>query len=135
MLKVRLQMQLVGQKGPLTGMVFFTSFYFVIHNMIHKHILLQSYRVSFQSGLFVQVVKKEGARSLYLGLIPALTRSVLYGGLRLGLYEPSKYVCQQIFDSTNILSKIASGGFSGALATALTNPIEVLKVTVLHVQF
>ena len=74
------------------------------------------------------MVKKEGPKSLYLGLMPALARSVLYGGLRLGLYEPSKYVCKWAFGSTNLLLKIASGAFSGAVATALTNPMEVIKV-------
>ncbi|KAL8530792.1 hypothetical protein ACS0TY_007724 [Phlomoides rotata] len=76
----------------------------------------------------MQVVKSEGLRSLYLGLTPALMRSVLYGGLRLGLYQPSKYVCEMAFESPNVLMKIASGAFSGAVATALTNPMEVLKV-------
>ncbi|KAK6940905.1 Mitochondrial substrate/solute carrier [Dillenia turbinata] len=69
-----------------------------------------------------------GPGSLYLGLMPALTRSILYGGLRLGLYEPSKYISEQVFRSTNIFVKIASRAFSGAVATALTNPVEVLKV-------
>ncbi|KAM1311656.1 hypothetical protein ACFX2I_008110 [Malus domestica] len=99
-LKVRLQMQLVGQKGPLTGM----------------------------GRLFLHTFKKEGPRFLYLGLTPALTRSVLYGGLRLGLYEPSKYACNWAFGSSNLFAKIGSGGFAGAIATALTNPVEVLKV-------
>ncbi|TXG63537.1 hypothetical protein EZV62_010531 [Acer yangbiense] len=99
-LKVRLQMQLAGQRGPLTGM----------------------------GQLFVQLLKNEGPKSLYLGLTPALMRSVLYGGLRLGLYEPSKNACDWAFGSTNILLKIASGAFAGATATALTNPTEVLKV-------
>ncbi|KAL1558459.1 mitochondrial substrate carrier family protein ucpB-like [Salvia divinorum] len=99
-LKVRLQMQLVGQRGPLTGM----------------------------GQLSMQVVNSEGLRALYQGLTPALMRSVLYGGLRLGLYEPSKYVCELAFESHNVLMKIASGAFSGAVATALTNPVEVLKV-------
>ncbi|KAG6383636.1 hypothetical protein SASPL_156602 [Salvia splendens] len=74
----------------------------------------------------MQVVKSEGLRVLYLGLTPALMRSVLYGGLRLGLY--SKYVCELAFESHNVLMKIASGAFSGAVATALTNPVEVLKM-------
>ena len=65
---------------------------------------------------------------MYLGLAPALTRSVVYGGLRLGLYEPSKYVCEQVFGSTNIFVKIASGAFAGGFATTLTNPVEVVKV-------
>ncbi|KAG6417860.1 hypothetical protein SASPL_120057 [Salvia splendens] len=99
-LKVRLQMQLVGQRGPLTGM----------------------------GQISMQAVKSEGLRALYLGLTPALMRSVLYGGLRLGLYEPSKYVCELAFESHNVLMKIASGAFSGAVATALTNPVEVLKM-------
>ncbi|EPS73734.1 hypothetical protein M569_01022, partial [Genlisea aurea] len=98
--KVRLQMQLVGQKGPLIGM----------------------------GRLAVQMVKSEGFRSLYLGLTPSLTRSVLYGGLRLGLYEPSKYVCKLAFESTNVFVKIASGAFSGAIATVFTNPVELIKV-------
>ncbi|XP_057964992.1 uncharacterized protein LOC131155696 isoform X2 [Malania oleifera] len=84
--------------------------------------------VAMATGVTHPLVKKEGLGSLYLGLTPSLARSVLYGGLRLGLYEPSKYVYEWAFGSTNILIKIASGAFSGAAATALTNPIEVLKV-------
>ncbi|CAL1358863.1 unnamed protein product [Linum trigynum] len=99
-LKVRLQMELVGQSGPLSGM----------------------------GQTFLKILKNEGPKGLYLGLTPALTRSVLYGGLRLGLYEPTKYATNLAFGSTNIFVKIASGAFSGALATALTNPTEVLKV-------
>ncbi|KAI4301335.1 hypothetical protein L6164_034623 [Bauhinia variegata] len=98
--KVRLQMQLAGQRGPLSGM----------------------------GQLFFRVLKNEGPGSLYLGLTPALTRSLVYGGLRLGLYEPSKYACETAFGSTNVFFKIASGIFAGAFATALTNPMEVLKV-------
>ncbi|XP_042516921.1 mitochondrial substrate carrier family protein ucpB [Macadamia integrifolia] len=99
-LKVRLQMQLVGEKGPLIGM----------------------------GKLLSQILKMEGPKAMYQGFTPALMRSLVYGGLRLSLYEPSKYVCDRAFGSTNILVKIASGAFSGAIATALTNPTEVLKV-------
>ena len=74
-------------------------------------------------------MKNEGPKSLYQGLTPALTRSVVYGGLRLGLYEPSKHACDLAFGSSNVLVKIASGMFAGAIATALTNPMEVLKVS------
>lgn len=79
------------------------------------------------------MIKNEGARSLYLGLGPALTRSLLYGGLRLGLYEPFKYVCEHVVGSTNIFVKIASGAFSGAIATGVTNPTEVLKVEIFQI--
>ncbi|KAH9604828.1 hypothetical protein KSS87_014236 [Heliosperma pusillum] len=99
-LKVRLQMQLVGKKGALSG----------------------------SGQIFTQILRNEGFSAMYLGLAPSLTRSVLYGGLRLGLYEPSKHVCEMAFGSTNIFLKILAGGFAGSFATALTNPVEVLKV-------
>uniref|UniRef100_A0ACD5Y606 Uncharacterized protein n=1 Tax=Avena sativa TaxID=4498 RepID=A0ACD5Y606_AVESA len=99
-IKIRLQMQLAGQRGNLVGM----------------------------GAIFTQMVKKEGPRSLYLGFAPALTRSLVYGGLRLGLYEPCKHVCSYAFGSTNFAFKFASGVVAGALATTLTNPMEVLKV-------
>ncbi|KAL8198110.1 hypothetical protein R6Q57_024195 [Mikania cordata] len=66
--KLDYKCKLVGQRGPLTGM----------------------------GQTFVQVVKKEGPRALYLGLTPALTRFHL------------EFV-------------------SGAFATLLTNPMEVVK--------
>ncbi|KAE8819968.1 mitochondrial substrate carrier family protein ucpB [Hordeum vulgare] len=56
-IKIRLQMQLAGQRGNLVGM----------------------------GAIFKQMVEREGPRSLYLGFAPALTRSLIYGGLRLGL--------------------------------------------------
>lgn len=76
----------------------------------------------------IDMVQNEGPRSLYKGIVPALLRSALYGGLRLGLYEPCKGVLDRAFDCTNILTKIAAGAMSGAIATAATNPMEVLKV-------
>lgn len=99
-IKVRLQMQLAGQRGNLVGM----------------------------GTIFTQMVEREGTRSLYLGLAPALARAVVYGGLRFGLYEPCKHVCSYAFGSTNFAFKFASGVIAGGLATALTNPMEVLKV-------
>lgn len=76
----------------------------IIH---HKYLVSQEELTDMPSCLqgqtFVGVVKKEGARSLYLGLTPALSRSVVYGGLRLGLYEPSKKFCELAFESTDPL--------------------------------
>lgn len=127
-LKVRLQMQLVGQRGPLSGMVSSHTFRLCFYLFIFHMLWLKCVIKWTQGQLFVQALRNEGPKSLYLGLTPALTRSVLYGGLRLGLYEPSKYACEWAFGSTNIFFKIACGAFSGATATALTNPTEVLKV-------
>lgn len=98
--KVRLQMEAINQRAVLTGMM----------------------------KMFVQLVKYEGPHTLYSGLMPALVRSVIYGGLRIGLYEPCKYVSDSAFGCTNVMTKLASGAISGSFATALTNPAEVLKV-------
>lgn len=81
-----------------------------------------------QGKLASNLVKNEGVMALYSGLSPGLVRSVFYGGLRLGLYEPSLRVSELAFESPNILMKIVAGAFSGAVATAVTNPVEVLKV-------
>lgn len=63
-LKVRLQMQLVGQRGPLIGM----------------------------GRLSLQVVKNEGPKSLYLGLTPALMRFFLADVLALlQLHSPIQW--------------------------------------------
>ncbi|KAI5075466.1 hypothetical protein GOP47_0009542 [Adiantum capillus-veneris] len=74
--KVRLQLEHVGLRASSSGM----------------------------TQKLLDMVQSEGTRSLYKGIGPALLRSALYGGLRLGLYEPC------------------------AIATAATNPMEVLKV-------
>lgn len=81
-----------------------------------------------QGQLGMNLVKNEGVKALYMGLTPGLVRAVFYGGLRLGLYEPSLRASEMAFGSPNILTKIVVGAFSGALATAVTNPVEVLKV-------
>ncbi|KAM0950653.1 putative mitochondrial carrier protein [Dioscorea sansibarensis] len=98
--KIRLQMQLAGLRGPLIGM----------------------------GKLFGNIVKIEGPVALYSGLAPAMTRSFLYGGLRLSLYEPCKSFSDSVFGSANIFVKLVSGTISGAIATAVTNPVDVLKV-------
>ena len=60
-----------------------------------------------------------------------------YGSLRLGLYEPIKSALSVRLGSvqqdgkkrnTSLLVKIVAGGLSGALAAAITNPIELIKV-------
>lgn len=98
--KVRLQLEHVGQRASSSGM----------------------------SQKLIHMVHNEGPQSLYKGIVPSLLRSALYGGLRLGLYEPCKGAFDWILDCTNIFTKIAAGALSGAIATATTNPMEVMKV-------
>lgn len=49
-----------------------------------------------------------------------------HAGLRLGMYSPMKTAMGADTDPT-VLKKVAAGSASGAIATFITNPIELLK--------
>lgn len=68
-----------------------------------------------------------GARALYRGLGAALSREVTYSALRLGLYEPARGVAAEVL-GTGMLARLLAGAATGALAAALTTPLDVLKV-------
>lgn len=54
------------------------------------------------------------------------TVMLLHAGLRLGMYSPMKTAMGADTDPT-VLKKVAAGSASGAIATFITNPIELLK--------
>lgn len=85
-------------------------------------------RSSFTRGLnlFLRIVRVEGVLALYAGVQPALLRQATYGALRIGLYEHIKGLPG--VDSSSFLSKIMAGMASGALASALCTPTDVVKV-------
>jgi solute carrier family 25 (mitochondrial uncoupling protein), member 8/9 len=64
------------------------------------------------------------------GVVPAMVRGMVYGGLRLGLYTPIKEALQGSSrnDAGSTYKKIAAGITSGALAAAITNPMELVRV-------
>lgn len=75
------------------------------------------------------VAKEEGAGSLWKGLGPGLQRQVIYGGLRIGLYEPVKQACMQISGGGDGLGvKIAAGLLSGAIGITVASPTDLVKV-------
>lgn len=41
---------------------------------------------------FVKVIREEGPGGLYKGLTPALLRQASYSSLRMGIYEPIRFV-------------------------------------------
>eukprot|EP00850_Spirogloea_muscicola_P003863 SM000016S01851 [mRNA] locus=s16:212596:215028:+ [translate_table: standard] len=76
----------------------------------------------------IHLVQQKGTAALYGGIVPALLRSVTYGCLRLGLYEPCRNVLAPEQGHQTIVAKIAAGILSGSFATAVTNPLDVVKV-------
>ncbi|GJW20266.1 mitochondrial uncoupling protein 1-like protein [Tanacetum coccineum] len=59
------------------------------------------------------IAKEEGLASLWKGIVPGLHRQCLFGGLRIGLYEPVRSSCFFI---------------SRALAISVANPTDLVKV-------
>ncbi len=76
-----------------------------------------------------QMVRAEGIGALFKGLPPALVRQSTYGSLRYGLYGPIKgKLGIQKGEPVPLWKKIAAGGAAGAIASAIANPTDLLKV-------
>ena len=76
-----------------------------------------------------QVLKEEGVQALWKGAIPSLVRQVALSSSCMLLYEPLRDAFRPEGTSTpRFQDKLLAGGLSGALGSALLNPIEVVKV-------
>lgn len=73
------------------------------------------------------VVRDDGPAALYRGVTPAVARGVLYGGLRIGLYTPLKNAMSPEGQEPSLLTKIAAGVLSGAIAAGVSNPTDLVK--------
>ncbi|XP_074380709.1 mitochondrial uncoupling protein 1-like isoform X2 [Apium graveolens] len=78
----------------------------------------------------VGTIAKEGLSALWKGIVPGLHRQCLYGGLRIGLYEPvmNLYVGENFVGDVPLMKKILVGLTTGALAIAVANPTDLVKV-------
>lgn len=75
----------------------------------------------------ISIVREEGPLALYKGVVPALFRGVLYGGLRIGLYTPLKKAFGADGEHSDLLRKVAAGMTSGAIAAGVCNPTDLVK--------
>merc|ERR1719453_1652334 len=76
-----------------------------------------------------KMVKAEGPSALFKGLPPALVRQSTYGSLRYGLYGPIKNSMGiTAGQPVPLWKKIVAGGGAGALASAVANPTDLMKV-------
>ncbi|WOL02028.1 mitochondrial uncoupling protein 1 isoform X1 [Canna indica] len=78
----------------------------------------------------ITILREEGLTALWKGLVPGLHRQCLYGGLRIGLYEPVKafFVGDSFVGDIPLFIKILAGFTTGALAIAVANPTDLVKV-------
>ena len=61
-------------------------------------------------------------------MVPALLRQASYGTLKIGCYHSIKAIITPNPDSETLLTNVFAGVVSGAFASAVANPTDVLKV-------
>jgi solute carrier family 25 (mitochondrial uncoupling protein), member 8/9 len=76
------------------------------------------------------IAKEEGVASLWKGVVPGLHRQCLFGGLRIGMYDPVKrfYVGENHVGEIPLHLKIAAGLTTGALGIMVASPTDLVKV-------
>ncbi|CAN6242344.1 unnamed protein product [Urochloa humidicola] len=78
----------------------------------------------------LSIAREEGVSALWKGIVPGLHRQFLYGGLRIGLYEPVKafFVGGTSVGDVSLLSKILAALTTGVIAIIVANPTDLVKV-------
>lgn len=81
-------------------------------------------------GTMMTVAREEGVGALWKGITPGIHRQILFGGLRIGLYEPIKnlYVGKDHEGDVPLHLKIAAGLTTGGLGIAVASPTDLVKV-------
>lgn len=81
-------------------------------------------------GTVITILSEEGLIALWKGLVPGLHRQCIFGGLRIGLYEPVKalYVGDSFVGDIPLFKKILAGLTTGALGITVANPTDLVKV-------
>ncbi|XP_072302507.1 dicarboxylate carrier UCP2 isoform X1 [Eucyclogobius newberryi] len=79
-------------------------------------------------GTITTMVRTEGPRSLYSGLVAGLQRQMSFASVRIGLYDSVKQIYTKGSDHAGIGSRLMAGCTTGALAVAVAQPTDVVKV-------
>uniref|UniRef100_K3WZ53 Mitochondrial carrier protein n=1 Tax=Globisporangium ultimum (strain ATCC 200006 / CBS 805.95 / DAOM BR144) TaxID=431595 RepID=K3WZ53_GLOUD len=85
-----------------------------------------TYRSNLQ--VFQHVVRDEGVRGLYRGMVPTLIRDVPFSGLYVLIYTRLKTIAELEFPQVPTYGvHFASGVVAGVLATTVVHPADVVK--------
>uniref|UniRef100_A0A8D1ZXX9 Mitochondrial uncoupling protein 2 n=1 Tax=Sus scrofa TaxID=9823 RepID=A0A8D1ZXX9_PIG len=94
-------------------------------------------------GTILTMVRNEGPRSLYNGLVAGLQRQMSFASIRIGLYDSVKHFYTKgserewgaghqaswpLSEDAGIGSRLLAGSTTGALAVAVAQPTDVVKV-------
>ncbi|KAB1251144.1 Mitochondrial uncoupling protein 3 [Camelus dromedarius] len=80
-------------------------------------------------GTILTMVRTEGPRSLYNGLVAGLQRQMSFASIRIGLYDSVKqFYTPKGSDHSSIATRILAGCTTGAMAVTCAQPTDVVKV-------
>ncbi|KAJ8276657.1 hypothetical protein COCON_G00084090 [Conger conger] len=79
-------------------------------------------------GTITTMVRTEGPRSLYKGLVAGLQRQMSFASVRIGLYDSVKQFYTKGSEHVGIGSRLLAGCTTGAMAVAVAQPTDVVKV-------
>ncbi|XP_043548142.1 mitochondrial uncoupling protein 2 isoform X2 [Chiloscyllium plagiosum] len=79
-------------------------------------------------GTITTMVKTEGPRSLYSGLVAGLQRQMSFASVRIGLYDSVKQFYTKRSEHVGVGSRLLAGCTTGAMAVAFAQPTDVVKV-------
>ncbi|XP_073344291.1 dicarboxylate carrier UCP2-like [Pagrus major] len=79
-------------------------------------------------GTIFTMVKTEGPRSLYSGLVAGLHRQMGFASVRIGLYDTMKQFYSRGSESAGLGTRLLAGCTTGAMAVAFAQPTDVVKV-------
>ncbi|XP_060119942.1 dicarboxylate carrier SLC25A8 [Heteronotia binoei] len=79
-------------------------------------------------GTMATMVRLEGPKSLYNGLVAGLQRQMSFASVRIGLYDSVKQFYTKGSEHAGIGSRLLAGCTTGAMAVAVAQPTDVVKV-------
>uniref|UniRef100_A0A8D0HHM6 Uncoupling protein 3 n=1 Tax=Sphenodon punctatus TaxID=8508 RepID=A0A8D0HHM6_SPHPU len=79
-------------------------------------------------GTITTMVKMEGPKSLYNGLVAGLQRQMSFASIRIGLYDSVKQFYTSKGSDSDILTRLLAGCTTGAMAVTCAQPTDVVKV-------
>ncbi|KAK5868848.1 hypothetical protein PBY51_009825 [Eleginops maclovinus] len=79
-------------------------------------------------GTICTMVKTEGPRSLYSGLVAGLHRQMSFASVRIGLYDTMKQFYTRGSENAGIGARLMAGCTTGGMAVTFAQPTDVVKI-------
>ncbi|KAM4589837.1 dicarboxylate carrier UCP2-like isoform 2-T2 [Fundulus diaphanus] len=79
-------------------------------------------------GTIIPIVRNEGPRNLYNGLLAGLHRQMCFSSVRIGLYDTMKQLYAHGSENPGLGTRLLAGSTTGAMAVAFAQPTDVVKV-------